>query len=59
MELRCSHDLALRLGAVEPTSIEQARELKKGGHIIVRGHEGQLLFWPVAKGLTAVMRQYK
>ena len=46
-ELRCSRELALRLGAVEPVSVRQHRELRDAGHLLVRDVIAVTpLFWP-------------
>lgn len=47
MELRCSRDLALRLGAIEPESVLQHRLLNYAGkHILIRATDtSQPLFW--------------
>lgn len=49
MELRCSRDLALRLGAIEPVSLDQHKEMKKAGLLLMRdGETGAAMFWPWA-----------
>jgi len=48
MELRCSRDLALRLGAVTPETTKHHREMRDAGHMLVRdGQTGWALFWPL------------
>jgi hypothetical protein len=47
MELHCSRDLALRLGAVGPETMAQRKELKNAGHLLVRDPETSWpMFWP-------------
>jgi hypothetical protein len=47
IELRCSRDLALKLGAVIPGAIKHDRELRDAGHLIVRDKQtGWAMFWP-------------
>lgn len=49
MELRCSRDLALRLGAIGPETIAHHKQLRAAGHILVRDRETSWpMFWPVA-----------
>jgi hypothetical protein len=46
-ELRCTRDLALRLGAIGPETIAHHRELKHAGHMLVRDTETSWpMFWP-------------
>lgn len=46
-ELRCSRDLALRLGAIGPETIAHHRQLRDEGHMLVRdGRTGWAMFWP-------------
>lgn len=62
MELRCSRDLALWLGAIVPESLDHHKEMKKAGHLLVRAPGALLstaMFWPIATGLVALMRQMK
>lgn len=60
MELRCSRILAHWLGAIEPQTPAEHRDLKTRDMMLVRAIEdGVAMFWPVAKGLAAVMRQFK
>lgn len=60
MELRCSRDLALRLGAIEPANIEGHRQMKKAGHLLIRDEAGSALFWPWSLDrLTSILRQHK
>lgn len=48
MELRCHHELAVRLGAVIPLDNEAHKMLKKAGCILMRDPDtGQAVFWPV------------
>lgn len=47
MELRCSRDLALRLGAVVPETTKRHREMRDAGDLLVRDCEtGWAMFWP-------------
>jgi hypothetical protein len=49
MELLCSRELALRLGAVVPETTRHHRELRDAGHMLVRdGQTGWAMFWPLA-----------
>lgn len=46
-ELRCSRDLALKLGAVAPLTLDHHRVLRDAGHLLVRDlASGWALFWP-------------
>ena len=46
MELLCSRDLALRLGAIAPETTRHHRELRAAGHMLVRdGQTGWAMFW--------------
>lgn len=46
-ELRCTRDLALRLGAIGPETIAHHRELRDAGHMLVRdGQTSWAMFWP-------------
>jgi hypothetical protein len=46
IELLCSRDLALRLGAVVPETVKHHRELRDAGHLLIRdGHTGWAMFW--------------
>jgi hypothetical protein len=47
MELFCSRDLALRLGAVAPETTAHHKALKNAGHLLVRDPETSgPMFWP-------------
>jgi hypothetical protein len=47
IEVRCTRDLALRLGAIGPETVAHHRELKKEGHMLVRDtRTAWPLFWP-------------
>ena len=47
MELRCSRDLALRLGAIVPETTKQHREMRDAGHLLTRDNQtGWAMFWP-------------
>jgi hypothetical protein len=54
-ELRCSRELALLLGAVQPRSIVEHRELKRAGYLLIRDALGVPMFWQwqVQERLTA------
>lgn len=54
MELLCSHDLALRLGAIEPENLAQHREMKRAGHMLIRDELCEPLFWPIVGAPTPV-----
>ena len=46
-ELYCSRELAERLGAVSPVTIEHHRRLRDAGHLLVRDlATGWPMFWP-------------
>lgn len=48
IELRCSHDLAVLLGAIRPGNMAQHRQLRDAGHMLVRDPETSCpLFWPM------------
>lgn len=48
MEILCSRDLALRLGAVIPETTKHHRELRDRGDMLVRdGRTGWAMFWPL------------
>lgn len=54
LELRCSRDLALRLGAVEPSTVVEHKRMKGlGTYMIVRDEFARPLFWPVATGVVS------
>jgi hypothetical protein len=48
IELRCSRDLALRLGAIGPDNVAHHRQLRDAGHLLVRDYQLPTwpLFWP-------------
>lgn len=47
MELRCSFDLAIRLGAISVTTVQEHREMKNAGHLLVRCPATMCVaFWP-------------
>ena len=58
LELRCSRDLALRLGAVSPHNGTHFRVLVAAGHILIRDTtSGWPLFWaPVSSDVPANAR---
>lgn len=47
MELRCSRDLALHLGAIEPETLDEHKQLRDAGfHLLVRDPETSApMFW--------------
>lgn len=48
MELRCSLDLAMWLGAICPDNPDHHRALKKAGHMLVRDIDTSWpMFWPL------------
>lgn len=57
IELRCSHDLALWLGAIEPHDVLHHRALKANGvSLMLRDPLTlQVMFWPLVSG-TEVTR---
>jgi hypothetical protein len=47
LEVRCSRDLALSLGAILPETISHHKSLRDAGHLVVRDRETSWpLFWP-------------
>ncbi len=47
IELRCSRDLALRIGVIEPEDHEHYKRMRDLGHLRVRGTYMQYsMFWP-------------
>jgi hypothetical protein len=47
IEIRCSRDLAIRLGAVTPETTKHHREMRDAGHMLIRdGLTGEAVFWP-------------
>lgn len=52
IELRCQHDLARWLGAIEPQDVQQHRALKAGAaSLMVRDPITLLvMFWPLVSG---------
>ena len=49
IELRCSRDLALRLGAIGPETIAEHKLLRDQGHMLVRDRVTSWpMFWPWA-----------
>lgn len=59
MELRCSRDLALWLGAIEPTNLDHHKELKLAGHMLIRDGTGAALFWPWTSDRIAQLWRHK
>ena len=54
IELRCSRDLALRLGAITPETVKHHIQLRDAGHLLVRDKTtGWPMFWPWIKDLIA------
>jgi hypothetical protein len=55
IELRCSRDLALWLGAVHPETAAHHKQLRDSGHyLLVRDKTtGWPMFWPWIKDLIA------
>jgi hypothetical protein len=46
-ELRCTRDLAWRLGAISPETIAHHKALRDAGHMLVRDIETSWpMFWP-------------
>ena len=53
MELRCSGNLAVRLGAIVPQSPRHHRQLRDAGLLLVRDRETAFpLFWPWAANVA-------
>lgn len=49
IELRCSHETAILLGAIVPESLGHHRRLRDAGHLLVRDTETpKAMFWPWA-----------
>lgn len=46
MEVHCSRDLAVSLGAIAPQSIDHHRALRDAGYLRLRDEHGLALFWP-------------
>lgn len=47
IELRCSRDLALKLGAISPDSVAHHKAMREAGHLMVRDTiTSWPLFWP-------------
>lgn len=58
MELRCSRDLALRLGAAEPVDIAQHKRIRDSGiFLLMRDQDGNALFWKWATTVPESMRR--
>ena len=57
MELHCSRDLALRLGAVDPANAADHRDLKGRGYLLVRdlSEPSRPMFWPWVGGTGMVV----
>lgn len=53
MELRCTRDLALALGAIKPINVAHHRDLKSQDTILVRDEFCAPLFWPLMITVTA------
>lgn len=53
LELRCSRDLALRLGAVAPLTVVDIKRMKAEGCMVIRDELAQPLFWRRADGIVA------
>lgn len=47
MELHCPRELALKLGAIAPISVQEHRQLRGEHCMLVRAEAGQALFWPL------------
>lgn len=46
-ELYCSRDLAERLGAISPLTVDHHRRLRDAGHMLLRDpRTGWATFWP-------------
>lgn len=57
MELLCSRDLAIKLGALVPDSLEHFKHLRGLGYMRVRDPAtGQPMFWPQQISPYAAMR---
>ncbi len=50
IELRCSRELALLLGAIAPQTLREHRQMRDAGHLRVRDGRCMVspLFWPWA-----------
>lgn len=57
MELRCSRDLALWLGAVEPKTIDEHKAMKAAGHMLIRDGTNGVLFWQWTSERIASVRR--
>ncbi len=53
-ELLCPRELAERLGAVSPVTVDHHRRLRDAGHLLVRDYgTGWPMFWPWVGELTS------
>ena len=53
IELRCSGDLALRLGAIAPASPQEHRLMRDAGMLLIRDRETACpFFWPWASNVA-------
>lgn len=48
LELRCSREVALWLGASDPESLAAYRALREQGQLLIRTEGGRPMFWPWA-----------
>lgn len=56
LELRCSRDLALRLGAIAPETVDHHRQLRDAGHLMVRDKvTAWPVFWPWVAEMAATI----
>jgi len=56
-ELVCSRDLAEKLGAVSPMTIDHHRRLRNAGNILMRDRAtGGPMFWPWALNPIEIVR---
>lgn len=57
MELRCTRDLALKLGAMTPETIHRHQMLKNSGlHLLIRDERSLPMFWLLQPEVTGVVR---
>lgn len=52
-ELRCSRELAIKLGAISPANAAEHRALKSLGHLLIRDEDQQALLWASQLGKFA------
>lgn len=57
IELRCSRDLALRLGAIGPETIAHHKALRDAAHLMIRDKVTSWpMFWPWVQESATVLK---